>query len=114
MKHQNEREKQLKSQEKLEMKESQHEEQNKMIIEIGNEKEKIIDCEVEIAKLTTEVPFGLIQFNGTARLIISEELGDKIYAPNVSEIYIDSSNASKTEYDISQILKDVTECGISN
>ena len=81
---------------------------------IGNEKEKIIDCEVEIAKLTTEVPFGLIEFTGTARLIVSEELGDKIYSPNVREIYIDSSNASKTENDISQILKDVTECGISN
>ena len=71
-------------------------------------------CEVEIAKLTTEVPFGIFEFTGTARLIVSEELGEEIYNPNVKTIYIDSSDASKTEDDIFQILKDITECSINN
>jgi len=71
-------------------------------------------CEVEIAKLTTEVPFGIFEFTRTARLIVSEELGEEIYNPNVKTIYIDSSDASKTEDDIFQILKDITECSINN
>ena len=71
-------------------------------------------CEVEIAKLTTEAPFGILEFTGTARLIVSEELGEEIYNPNVKTIYIDSSDASKTEDDIFQILKDITECSINN
>ena len=81
---------------------------------IGNQKEQKIDCEFEIAKLTTEVPFGLIEFNGTARLIISEELGDKIYIPFVTDIYIDSSNPSKTENEIYEILQEETDYGVSN
>ena len=85
-----------------------------MVGDIYNLKELKIDLEMEIAKLTTEVPFGINEFTGTARVIISEELSDKIYKQNVKNIYIDSSNGSKTQEDISQILKDVTTYGVSN
>lgn len=81
---------------------------------IENQKEEIVECEIEIAKLTTEVPFGVSKFTGTTKLIISEELGDKIFVPYIADIYINSSNASKTENDISEILQDVTVYGINN
>jgi len=72
------------------------------------------ECEFEIAKITKEVPFGITEFTGNARLIISEELGNKIIDTDYKNVYIDSTDGTKTQEDISEILKDKTEYTVTN
>ena len=77
-------------------------------------KDNMEEYEFEIANITKKVPFGINEYTGTARLIISEELGEKIIDTDYKNLYIESTNGSKTQEDISQILKDITEYSITN
>lgn len=77
-------------------------------------KNNMNEYEFEIAKITKEVPFGITEFTGVARLIISEELGAKLIDADYKNLYIQSTNGTKTQEDISQILKDITEYSITN
>lgn len=73
-----------------------------------------INIEFEIAQITTEVPLGISEYTSTAKLIVNQEIAEKIFTPDVRYTYIDSSNAAKTEKDIYEILKGVTVYGVTN
>lgn len=73
-----------------------------------------INIEFEIAKITTEVPLGISEYTSTAKLIVNQEIAEKIFTPDVRYTYIDSSDAAKTEKDIYEILKGVTVYGVTN
>ncbi len=60
---------------------------------------------LEIGYVTEEKPFGLKNTDGI-RLIISDELFDKIATSNVVDIYYKSNNANKLQDDIEELLKD--------
>lgn len=84
---------------------------NGIINMLGQESKNI---EVEIAKITTEVPLGISEYTSMAKLIINQEIAEKIFTPDAKFTYIDSSDAAKTEKDIYEILKDVTVYGVTN
>ena len=60
---------------------------------------------IEIFKVTENKPFGLKNVNNA--LLISDELFNKIYSSKVINIYYDSSNATKLQDDIDEVLTGV-------
>ena len=84
---------------------------NKYMRKLSLEKGDIISgtvdgnkCDLEIGYVTKEKPFGL-ENNDSAKLIISDELYDKIAENNVLEIYYKSDNATKLQDEIDLYLK---------
>ena len=62
---------------------------------------------LEIAKITTEVPMGVNKYNYNAVIIVSEKFAEKyMKEEHYEQIYIDSSDCTKTQDDIEEILKD--------
>lgn len=59
---------------------------------------------IEIGKVTDKVPFGLKYYNDS-KLIISDELFDKIATARTIDIYYKASNADKLQDDIDEYLK---------
>ena len=65
------------------------------------------DCSIEIAKITTEVPMGMSEYqSGNACIFIDEKLGENIIGDSYyKEVYIDAKNANKTQEKIEKILE---------
>ena len=66
--------------------------------------------EIEVAKLTQELPIGVSPYTSAARLVVcGEEYQDVFWMQSRSVIYIDTENADKTQEDLEGIIQMMTD-----
>lgn len=70
------------------------------------EKNTVRDFEIELAKVTGIVPFGVSNYNYDAILILSDEYQNLITEMDYSYVYIDSSQADKTFEELEELFKE--------